>query len=204
VSQGRAGTPERLTWAVDMIAVQPNQRILEIGGGGGVAAALVCDRLTRGSLLGLDRSAKAVAAAAQRNREAVAHGTAEFRSLALEDADPDVLGRFDTVFAVNVNLFWVGPAQKELGLIARMLRPAGKLWLFYEPPSAAGVARLRGRLVERLHAAGYRYRVITRPSARATLFAVSAQPSPAAAAAEARQYRDRRKRSDQPDGALGR
>jgi SAM-dependent methyltransferase len=174
LGRGRDSTPERLTWAVNMIAVKPNQRILEIGGGRGVAAALVCERLTRGSLLGLDRSATAVAAAVHRNRDAVGRGTAEFRSLALEDADPDLLGRFDTVFAVNVNLFWVRPAQRELGLIARMLRPAGKLWLFYDPPSSEDAARLRARLVEGLSSAGYRSRLITR--GRGKLFAVAAQP----------------------------
>jgi SAM-dependent methyltransferase len=178
MSQARRGVPERLTLAVEMMAVRPNQRILEIGGGRGVAAALVCERLNRGSLLGLDRSAKAVAASVERNREAVTRGTAQFRALALEDAQPEELGRFDTVFAVNVNLFWVRPAQKELRLIARLLRPRGKLWLFYEPPGREDLARLEGKLVERLDAAGYDSRATTRPSSSATLLAVSAQPKP--------------------------
>lgn len=167
--------PERLRWAVELMGVRPHQRLLEIGGGRGVAAALVCERLTRGSLLGLDRSAKAVAASIERNRDAVARGIAEFRTLALEDADPDELGRFDTVFAVNVNLFWVRPAQRELRLIARLLGPGGKLWLFYEPPSGHDLVRLIDELAERLHSAGYRRRVITAPGSSTTLFAVSAR-----------------------------
>lgn len=168
--------PERLRWAVDMMGVRPHQRILEIGGGRGVAAALVCERLTGGSLLGLDRSAKAVAASIERNHDAVARGIAEFRAVALEEADPDELGRFDTVFAVNVNLFWVRPAQRELRLIASLLRPGGKLWLFYEPPSEQDLVDLKDKLAERLHSAGYRRRVITAPSSSTTLLAVSARP----------------------------
>ena len=177
MGEGQGRVPERLTWAVELMGVRPNQRIMEIGGGRGVAAALVCERLTRGSLLGLDRSAKAVAASIERNREAVARGTAEFRALALEDADPDELGRFDTVFAINVNLFWVRPAQKELRLIASLLRSGGKLWLFYEPPSGEDLARLEDKLIERLHSAGYRRRVITGPRSSTTLLAVSARPA---------------------------
>jgi SAM-dependent methyltransferase len=169
--------PERLRWAVELMGVRPHQRILEIGGGRGVAAELVCERLTGGSLLGLDRSAKAVAASIDRNHKAVARGIAEFRAVALEDADPDELGSFDTVFAVNVNLFWVRPAQTELRLIARVLRPGGKLWLFYEPPSREDLVRLKEKLAERLRSAGYRRRMITAPGSSTTLLAVSARPA---------------------------
>jgi SAM-dependent methyltransferase len=169
-----AGVPKRIAWAVDMMEVRPRQHILEIGGGRGVAAALVCTRLHGGRFVGIDRSAKAVAASVQRNREAVKRGSAQFRAVALEDADPEELGRFHTVFAVNVNLFWVRPARLELALIARMLRPAGTLWLFYEPPPGDHVGRLKDELGERLRAGGYRYRVTTRPRAPA-LLAVSAQ-----------------------------
>jgi SAM-dependent methyltransferase len=170
----KPAVPERLSWAVSRIAVRPGQRILEIGGGQGVAAALVCERLTDGYFLGLDRSA--TAAAADRNRQAVARGVADFRPLALEEADPERLGRFDTVFAVNVNLFWVRPAEKELRLIARILRPTGKLWLFYEPPRGE-VRRLRDRLAENFRDAGYRFRTATRPGPRTPLLSVSARPS---------------------------
>ena len=159
------------------MGVRPHQRILEIGGGRGVAAELVCERLTGGSLLGLDRSAKAVAASIERNDEAVARGIAEFRAVALEDADPDEVGSFDTVFAVNVNLFWVRPAQTELRLIGRLLRPGGKLWLFYEPPSGEDLVRLKEKLADRLRAAGYRRRMITAPGTSTTLLAVLARPA---------------------------
>jgi SAM-dependent methyltransferase len=156
-SSRRGAPPERLVVAIERLDVQPNDRILEIGGGRGVAAELICQRLRGGQLVGIDRSEKAVAAASARNAEAVASGTARFLTLALEDVDPGELGpgSFDKVLAVNVNLFWTRPAERELGLIAALLRPGGRLHLCYDPPDAKKLARLQGDLTARLAAAGY-------------------------------------------------
>src|SRR6478672_9732711 len=105
VSPGPA-IPARIAWVVDQLAVGESDRILEIGGGRGVAAAMICARLTRGNYLGIDRSAAAVRASALRNREYVERGTARFEQQALQDVDPTRLPTFDKVFAINVNLFW--------------------------------------------------------------------------------------------------
>jgi protein-L-isoaspartate O-methyltransferase len=37
--------PKRIRWAVETLAVQPADRLLEIGGGPGLAASLICERL---------------------------------------------------------------------------------------------------------------------------------------------------------------
>ncbi len=163
-------------WVVDTMAVKPRDRVLEIGFGRGVAAALVCQRLAAGSLLGLDRSAKAVAAAEKRNHDAVTQGRAAFRQVPIEDADPAELGRFDKVFAVNVNLFWTRPAQHELGVIADVLRPDGRLWLFYDTPAADGAAALTARLAERLERAGYSYQLTATPTEHPTWCALATRP----------------------------
>lgn len=133
-----AKIPERLLWAVDQLDVQPGERILEIGCGRGVAAQLVCERLGGGHLTAIDRSAVAVAAAEERNREHVRAGGATFLQAGLADAVLD--GPFDKVFAVNVNVFWLAP-RRELEVIRSALARDGRLYLFYEPPSAAQLER---------------------------------------------------------------
>jgi len=95
---------ERLKAIVDRLEVQPDDRVLEIGCGHGVAATMVCERLEKGRLTAVDRSQKMIAAASRRNAAYVEAGTADFLVMHLEDLD---LGerRFDKVLAVRVGLF---------------------------------------------------------------------------------------------------
>ncbi|ADB50406.1 class I SAM-dependent methyltransferase [Conexibacter woesei] len=174
--------PERLTRAVELIGVGPEQRILEIGCGPGVAAALICERLSEGSggghLTAIDRSETAIARASRRNAGHVAAGTVDFRrsdlaALALDGA------RFDTVFAVNVNLFWVGDASAELGLLRDALVPGGRLHLFYEGPSPGKDGRIADAIVPALAAHGFTATSTTVPP---LLWIAATAPSPGQAA----------------------
>lgn len=152
--------PERISWAVDQLNVQPTDRFLEIGSGRGVAVELICGQLAGGHVLALDRSATATDAAAQRNARYAAAGSASFETVSLEDVDLGV-ARFDKVFAINVNLFWTRAAGLELAAIKRALLPSGGLYLFYEPPSASRGDEIAERVVPRLDAAGYATQLVT-------------------------------------------
>jgi cyclopropane fatty-acyl-phospholipid synthase-like methyltransferase len=146
--------PDRIRWAVETLDVEPGDRLLEIGGGPGVAASLVCERLDGGSLLLIDRSATAIERTRRRNAEHVASGRLTLETVDVADFDPGT-ARFDKVFAVNVNVFWTTPATEELARIRRVLHRDGQLFLFYTTPSAARAGQVVGRVVNALRANGF-------------------------------------------------
>jgi hypothetical protein len=59
------------------------------------------------------------------------------------------------VFAVNINVFWLGPAEQELERIQQALRPDGTLFLFYETPSAARAEEAAEGVARALAGAGF-------------------------------------------------
>ena len=126
---------------------------MEIGCGQGVAVAAICQRLTQGTILAVDRSATAIAAARRRNRDHIEAGKARFETVALADMAVAVK-RFDKIFAINVNLFW-RDASRELEIVRRLLVPGGRLHLIYEPPTMAQLDRIARETVRALEAGGF-------------------------------------------------
>ena len=123
----------RLERLVERLALRPGDRVLEIGCGHGVAATLVCERLTSGSYTAVDRSPKMIVDAERRNAEHVAAGRAEFLVMALESLE---LGerRFDVIFAARVGLFQRDP-ERARALAGRWLAPGGRLVAEYDVPA---------------------------------------------------------------------
>ena len=135
---------ERLQRVVERLDIQPDDQVLEIGCGHGVAATMVCERLgDHGRLTAIDRSPKMIEAAACRNAEHVEAGIAEFLVTTLEELD---LGdrRFDKIFAVRVGLFHREPARAR-ALAERWLAPGGTLLAAFDEPSAGARDRRQSR-----------------------------------------------------------
>jgi ubiquinone/menaquinone biosynthesis C-methylase UbiE len=128
---------------VDRLDLQPDDRVLEIGCGHGVAATMVCERLDGGGYLAIDRSEKMIEAARRRNAAYVDAGTAEFLVATLEELD---LGerRFDKIFAVRVGLFHREPARAR-ALSERWLAPGGALLAAFDEPSTGAGDRSQSR-----------------------------------------------------------
>ena len=123
---------ERLRQIVERMNIRPNDRVLEIGCGHGVAATMVCELLEDGRLTAMDRSRKMIDAASRRNAAHVQAGRAEFLCADFETLD---LGsrRFDKILAVRVGLFWREPARAR-ALAERWLAPGGELFVEYDEP----------------------------------------------------------------------
>ena len=146
--------PDRIAWAVAALEIGGADRVLEIGGGPGVAASLVCSRLDTGRMLLIDRSATAIERTRRRNAEHLSSGRLQLETVELREFE--ARGRqFDKVFAVNVNVFWTGPATEELARVREALAPGGRLFLFYETPSAARARDVATRVADALRANGF-------------------------------------------------
>lgn len=123
---------KRLEAVVEQLGVRPEDRVLEIGCGHGVAATMVCERLESGRLTAVDRSSKMIEAAAKRNAVFVKEGRAELLVADLEGLD---LGdrRFDLVFAVRVRAFHQDP-DRARDLVGPWLAPGARLLTFFDEP----------------------------------------------------------------------
>jgi cyclopropane fatty-acyl-phospholipid synthase-like methyltransferase len=146
--------PERVRLAVDLLGVEPGDRLLEIGCGPGVAASLVCERLAAGRMLAIDRSEVQAERTRRRNEAHLASGRLVVETVALAELDVGK-DRFEKVFAINVNLFWLGPATQELERIRGALTPGGRLFLFYEAPGGAKLRQMTERLAAVLSSGGF-------------------------------------------------
>ncbi|MEU7656246.1 class I SAM-dependent methyltransferase [Micromonospora taraxaci] len=132
----RESAAHRQRWAVQTMAVAPDDQVLEIGCGRGAAVSLIADQLRTGRIIAVDRSATMVRLAVERNKRHIDAGRAEIRCAGFESADL-AAHRFTTIFAVNVSLFWLGDATQHVDRVRSLLAPGGQLYVFGERPSAA-------------------------------------------------------------------
>jgi ubiquinone/menaquinone biosynthesis C-methylase UbiE len=150
----RSSNVARNRWAVQLLDVQPTDRVIELGCGPGVALAAIATRATRGLVVGLDHSQVMISQARRLNRAAVGTGRvvlihAPVESLSLSDVP------FDAALAVNTVGMWPDPTAR-LRELARVLRPGGRIALVSQPrcpgataaTSAAAAKELAGMLTE--------------------------------------------------------
>jgi SAM-dependent methyltransferase len=123
----------RLQVIVDALPLRPDSRALEIGCGPGAAARAVAARLRPGHVLGIDRSAAAIAQARTAAADEITAGGLEFRQVAAEDfvlkpgEEP-----YDLVFAIRVGVLdgrHPKAGKQVLERIARATTPGARLFI---------------------------------------------------------------------------
>jgi trans-aconitate methyltransferase len=150
----RESNRERNRWTVDLLCLQPADRVLEIGYGPGLAIAYAAERASRGQVVGLDHSRLMQSQASARNAQAIRAGRVDLR-LGGFAALADLPGQFDKVFAVNVFQFLPDRPQ-ALRALRSVMNAGALLAVTYMPRrvnAASGgteefAARMRAEMAE--------------------------------------------------------
>ncbi|HEX6239916.1 MAG TPA: class I SAM-dependent methyltransferase [Polyangiales bacterium] len=112
---------------VGALDLSPNERVLEVGFGGGVGLALALAHEPRLALSGLDLSADMVARCRKRFGDKVLLAQGSVEALPFGDA------AFDKLFGANITYFWPDFARAA-GELRRVLAPGGLLAFGIRPP----------------------------------------------------------------------
>jgi SAM-dependent methyltransferase len=127
----RSSNRRRNVWAVSLLDVRPDDRVLEIGFGPGLAIRELSRLAHAGYVCGIDHSELMLRQARGRNADAIRRGVVDLR-LGSVDALPVFDAPFDKILAVNAVLFWREPEARLEGL-RRLLRPGGLLAVAHQP-----------------------------------------------------------------------
>ena len=153
----RATNRRRNAWAVSLLDVQREDRVLEIGFGPGIAIRELAHLAADGHVCGLDHSEVMLRQATRRNAEAVRRGQVELRLGSVERV-PELEAPFDKILAVNALQFWDQPAE-PLRALRRVLNSGGRIAIAFQPrgPGASDqAARTRGhKIATALRDAGF-------------------------------------------------
>jgi len=122
--------------ALGLLALQPSDRVLEVGFGHGRTIRLAAAQVRQGFVAGVDVSRDMVRMAQRRCLNLAGKGLVELMvgdSRRLPYADTS----FDKVLSVHTIYFWKEPI-KDLGEMFRVLRPGGRLVLGFRAKSDNG------------------------------------------------------------------
>jgi ubiquinone/menaquinone biosynthesis C-methylase UbiE len=119
----RSSNRKRNEWAVSLLGVRPDDRVLEIGTGPGLAIRELSRIARAGYVCGIDHSEVMLRQARRRNADGLRRGIVDLR-LGSVDELPAFDAPFDKILAVNTVLFWAQP-DARLAQLRQMLRPGG-------------------------------------------------------------------------------
>ena len=149
----RRSATRRNLWTVSLLDLQPDDCVLEVGFGSGVAIEAIASIVTGGIVAGIEQSPPMLARATLRNRAAIEEGRVELHLGTLAD-HPDLGRHFDKILLVNVAHFLEHP-ESDLRWLASILLPGGRLALTNQPrgdgasnESSMELGRRNARLLE--------------------------------------------------------
>ncbi len=121
---------ERINWLISEMNIKPDDKILEIGYGPGVAIQNISSQLTTGSITGIDISEVMMKQAVKRNEAAVQSGKVRLIRGTADNLNKEE--KFDKIFGMNVHIFWKDPVQ-EIEKLKQLLNDSGEIILALQP-----------------------------------------------------------------------
>jgi ubiquinone/menaquinone biosynthesis C-methylase UbiE len=116
---------------VSLLEVRPDDRVLEIGLGPGLAIHELSRIAQEGYVCGIDHSELMLRQARRRNADGIRRGVVELR-LGSVDELPAFDNPFDKILAVNAMLFWSEP-DARLEELRQLLSPGGLIAVAHQP-----------------------------------------------------------------------
>lgn len=117
------GKDEMIEWMLELLSVQPTDRVLEVGFGPGDGVYLASQAASDGFVAGVDYSKLMVQTARERNAAAIEQGTVDLRYGRASDL-PYEADSFETAFSINSMQLW-SDTQAGLQELQRVLVPGG-------------------------------------------------------------------------------
>lgn len=145
----RSSNRRRNAWAVSLLDVQSDDRVLEIGFGPGLAIRELGRVAAEGYVCGIDHSELMLRRAKRLNAEGLGRGVVDLRLGSVEDL-PAFEEPFDKILAVNAMMFWREPGAR-LEELRRLLRSGGLIAVAHQPrgPGASDeTSAAKGREME--------------------------------------------------------
>jgi cyclopropane fatty-acyl-phospholipid synthase-like methyltransferase len=150
----RPSNRARARWAVSLLELQPQDRVLDVGCGPGYSTGIIARQVTQGLVVGVDRSELMAAMAQRRLRSYL-----QARRVMLVCAEAQDLPRFDVTFdkVASIDAFGIDEdPSATLGHVRARMTPGGRIAMVLSPHARGASAQvLGGRLAEVLRAAGF-------------------------------------------------
>jgi 2-polyprenyl-3-methyl-5-hydroxy-6-metoxy-1,4-benzoquinol methylase len=136
-------------WVIDLLDIQPNDSVLEVGFGPGVGIQLLARSASAGYVAGIDYSEEMVEQATARNAKAIERGRVDLRHGSVESSSFED-NTFDKALAINSMQVWpdAGAGLREM---RRVIKPGSGIALGFTPYSG----QPKSGLPEMLTAAGF-------------------------------------------------
>jgi cyclopropane fatty-acyl-phospholipid synthase-like methyltransferase len=157
IMANRRSNRQRNLWTVDLLQLKPDDRIIEIGCGPGLALEACLAQAAAGEVVGLDHSRTMLDQARVRNAGASRDGRLQLRLESLDEL-PLGLGPFDKLYSANVVQFLPDRAA-AFRKIHALLKPNGIAATTYMPrsknPSRAEALAMADEIEGHMKVAGF-------------------------------------------------